>query len=382
MNKIDNLGKTTLPVLIVGGGITGTALARSLSKHVPVALVDPNEYFEVPMSVPRSLVQPAFSGRAIVPFEELLPGVILRRGHLHEMRRDAALISVLAPSGRHEEMKFRAAVLCTGSRYPGDLMRAQGARAEERREFYKAFNQRVSAARHVMIVGGGPIGVEVAGELRERYPEQRVTLVEVASRLLSGSSERAAAFATNFLRERGVDIRTGQRVLGAGPSKTSLEAQVGPVTTSDGLTWTPDLVLWCTGGAPITEYMKAHLADALDPHGRVRVQDTLAVTGQRGLFAMGDITDLAENKMAWHAGNHVPVVAHNVLAYLAGKPDSSYKRYKPKTGAPQMLVTLGSKAGVAELPAPVGFVTSPFLNRLLKAKHMLVPIYRRRLGLK
>ena len=66
---------TASQVVINGGGMAGALLAKALSPKHKVTLVDSNEYFEVPMSAPRSLVQPGFADGAIIPFKAALPGV-------------------------------------------------------------------------------------------------------------------------------------------------------------------------------------------------------------------------------------------------------------------------------------------------------------------
>ncbi len=56
-----------------------------------------------------------------------------------------------------------------------------------------------------------------------------------------------------------------------------------------------------------------------------------------------------------------------------------WQTYRPQTGNPAMVVTLGSRAGVTCLPK-IGTVKAGWFNRKVKAAHMLVPKYRKLLG--
>ena len=71
----------------------------------------------------------------------------------------------------------------------------------------------------VVVVGGGPTGVETAGALTAMAREiagpavaVQVTLVEAGHRLLSGFSSRSSQIALADLRRRGVKVRLGQTI--------------------------------------------------------------------------------------------------------------------------------------------------------------------------
>lgn len=366
-------------VVIYGGGMAGALLAKALSSQFQITLVDPNEYFEVPMATPRSLVKPEFADSAIVPFAHALPGVKHLRGALAELRPDGGVVRL--QGDREALIKGRIAVLATGSAFSNSLMRAVGgASVDERKAFYRSYRDRLAESQRILIVGGGPIGVEVAGEIVEHYPHKTITLLEAGPRLLAGTSEGAAAYATRFLTERGVTVLTNERFDSAGTSSSEAFAAGGEVHTNRGRSLSYDLLVWCIGGKPNTGYMKAHFASALNAAGRIRVTPELHVAGFEKLFALGDITDLDENKMAWHINGHVKTATHNIRALLSrdgGAP--KLKKYKPQTGNPKMAVTLGSRHGVVHLPG-VGVVRWPAFARMAKSGHMLVPQYRKALG--
>lgn len=205
-------------------------------------------------------------------------------------------------------------------------------------------------------------------------------MIEAGPRLLSGTSETAARHAASVLAGRGVTILVNDKIEDDSKRPSdSVFADGGETVTSRGKKISYDLLLWCIGGRPNTDYMRQHFADSLNEAGRIKVMPDLRIAGRDGLFAMGDITDLAENKMAVHVGGQVKVMAANVRAYLKD-PAAKLKVYTAKTGNPLMAVTLGSREGVTHLPL-FGVIRSSWANRKVKAEHMLVPRYRRILGL-
>lgn len=366
-------------IVIYGGGIAGALLAKSLSAQFQVVLVDPNDYFEVPMSVPRSLVKPDFANEAIIPFSAALGGVQHVRGALIELRPEAGVVQLA--DGPKETIKGRITVLATGSAFSNSLMRAiSGASAHERKAFYRDYHQRIAQAQRILIVGGGPIGVEVAGEIIEQHPGKVITVLEAGPRLLAGTSQAAASYATQFLKDRGVTILTNERLDSTGSSSAEVFTAAGEARTERGRTIAYDLLIWAIGGKPNTGYMTAHFKSSLNAAGRIRVSPELRVLGAKSLFALGDITDLDENKMAWHVTGQVKAAAHNIRTLLA-EPASApkLKAYKPQTGNPNMAVTLGSRNGVVHLSGLGAVHWAPFV-RMAKSAHMLVPKTRKALG--
>ena len=362
-------------VAIFGGGVAGGVLAKRLMANFNVRLVDPLDYFEVPMAAPRNLVFPDFADAATFTFAEALPGVEHIRARLEEWTAEGGIVR--QEDGSTSLVRADISVLATGNTFANPLMRAFSGTVTQRKAFYRRFHERLTASARILIVGGGPIGVEIAGEISESFPDKSLTLIEAGERILSGTSNKAAAHATQVLRARGVTILTGEKLLDGMPAD-DIWAPGGEVRTNAGRNIAYDLIIWCIGGRPNTGYMKARFPNLLDGNGRICVDSYLRVRGESRLFALGDITDLDENKMAWHVGGHVDVAVANIRAVASGRAPT--KSYRPRTGDPRMAVTLGSRAGVAHMPG-LGVVKASWLVRAAKAAHMLVPRYRKDFGL-
>lgn len=370
--------RTEQNVVIYGGGMAGAILAKHLSKDLKVYLVDPRDYFEVPMAVPRNMLEPEFAQLSTVPFKQALPNVTLIQGWLNEWTSDGGIVKTI--TGATQLLQGKVNVLATGSQFSNLMMRPQSGSRTERLDFYQRYAACITDSKRILIVGGGPIGVEMAGEISSRHPNIHITLIESGSRLLGGTSEAAAHHAERVLTQRRVEILLNDRMVAMPQSPSGADIAGGDVVTEQGRHIGYDMLLMCAGSKPNTLYMNAHFASALDSQSRIRVTPSLRVVDQPALFAVGDINNVAENKMAWHVAGQVNCTIKNVRSVLAGRLDESdLVAYQAKTGNPAMAVTLGPDAGMVHLP-PFGLITTGWINRRIKARHMLVPKYRKILG--
>jgi NADH dehydrogenase FAD-containing subunit len=361
-------------ILIYGAGMAGAMLASRLAEDFDVTVVAPTNYFEVPMAMPRLMVQPGLADKAIISIVEALPKVRHIHGRLAELTDAGGLVD--GNDGARQRVTGDVSVLATGSRFAGQLVRSLSGSSEERKAVFHRLEASLSAARRIL-VGGGPVGVEMAGEIVETWPGRSVTIVESGAHILSGTAKSASIHAAKFLQQRGVMLLTGERIESPSPGD-GVSAEPGEARTTSGKLVGYDVILWCIGGRPNTEYLRAHFSDRLDADGRVRVTPQLLMEGEDRVFALGDITNLKENKMALHVNGQLRVAEANIRVVALGRTPS--KTYKAKTGNPMMAVSLGSRAGVAFIP-PIGTIRSAWLNRKVKAETMLVPMYRKKLGL-
>ena len=364
-------------IVVVGGGAAGHKIAYAMQHAADVTLVDPKDYLEVPMAVPRLLVAPG-SLPALIPYSEFLPKAALVQGWLKEVRERSIIVETGAHPGR-TEVPYDYLVLATGSNYEGDLVKPLSGHLGERLQHFRTVRKHLEGAGRVLIVGGGAVGIEVAGEITETFPGKRVTVVEAGPRILPLTSEKPRRWAAEFLRGRGVEILTGERIVQPGSTPSgNLDARGGQAVTDKGTRIDYDVGLWCVGLKPDASYLQAHFPDALDERGLIKVSADLRVLDQSRIFAVGDITDLPDKGALW-VKYHAKVAIKNLQRLIASPGTlklAHYKRPMPRT---TMLVTLGRRNGVMDLP--FGKSRAGWLVRKLKAEHMLVPGYRKEIGL-
>lgn len=149
-------------------------------------------------------------------------------------------------------------------------------------------NQKIESSDSVLIIGGGPTGVELAAEIAVDYPQKKVTLIHRGPRLLEFIGEKASKKSLDWLVSKKVEVLLEQSVdLG------SLSDTEKFYKTSGGETITADCHFVCIGKPLSSSWLHdTILKESLDNKGRVMVEKDLRVKGYNNVFAIGDITDI------------------------------------------------------------------------------------------
>jgi apoptosis-inducing factor 2 len=325
-------------VAVIGGGYGGTAVAKALDDIADVVLVEPRDAFHHNAAALRAVVRPDWLARTFLPY-----GNLLTRG---QVIRDRAISvtpgAVALASGDRIDADY--IVLASGSRYPfpakTDLPDSATAQ-----EHYLRLHKELGAAERILLVGAGPVGLELAGEIKAAWPDKQITLIDPADRILPAYPAELREELSRQLDALDIHLILGA-ALAVDPDGGAGRAETFTVPTDQGHTITADLWLPCHGVAPVSDYLAGSLAAARLPDGRVRVTDTLHVEGHDTVFALGDITDLPETKQASAAIKHAEVIAHNIKAHITSGERTAYQ----PTGA-SILLPLGPAGGAGYHPA-------------------------------
>jgi len=151
-----------------------------------------------------------------------------------------------------------------------------------------ADNERIKSARSIMIVGGGPTGVELAAEIVVDFPDKKVTIVHKGPRLLDFVGTKAADKTLKWLESKHVVVKLEQTI-----DLKELAHEHKTYRTSNGETIEADCYFLCLGKPLASAWLEeTMLKYDLDEEGRVKVDEKLRVIGRRNIFAIGDITDI------------------------------------------------------------------------------------------
>src|ERR1700737_1482969 len=255
-------------ITIYGAGMAGAMLASRLAENFDVTVVAPTNYFEVPMAMPRLMVPPGLGDKAIISIADALPKAHHIHGHLAELTSAGGLVD--GDDGARRLVTGDISVLATGSRFAGQLVRSLSGSMEERKAVFHRLEASLAAARRILIVGGGPVGVEMAGEIVETWPGRSVTIVESGAHILGGTAKSASTHAAKFLEQRGVTLLTRERIESPSPG-SGVSVEPGEARTTSGKLVGYDVILWCIGGRHNTEYLRAPFSDRLEADGRAQV---------------------------------------------------------------------------------------------------------------
>jgi NADH dehydrogenase FAD-containing subunit len=271
------------------------------------------------------------------------------------------------------ELRPDLVVLASGSTYPYPAKSGTDDTATAIAH-YRGSHEELGRAARVLIVGTGPTGLELAGEISDRWPEKRITLLESEPEILAGPYRQALRDAVRGqLDARGVEFVLGE-ALTAEPE--SAPATFGPfaASTTAGRTIAADIWFRCHGLRPVSDYLRGQLAAARLTDGSIEVTPELRVKGQTQVFALGDAA-AADLKTAGRAGRQAAVVAANVRALLAGDELGTYE-----PSPPAIVIPLGPSGGASEL-AGEDEIAGADRTAAIKGGHLFVDRYREQFGL-
>jgi NADH dehydrogenase len=202
----------------------------------------------------------------------------------------------------------------------------------------------------IVVVGGGPTGVETTGALAElvlalhksgglEVPGQ-ITLVDLGDALLGQFSDKAHEYALKKLTEAGADVRLGLGVTAIQPDK---------VQFNDGNAISTRTVVW--GGGESGSAVAQATGPSPGRGGRLDVRPDLTVAGYLGAYAVGDVANIPSGEdaralpqlgsVAQQSGKWA---AQNIVRELHGEPTKPFV-YKDKG----IMAMIGRNAAVAEV---------------------------------
>ena len=208
-------------------------------------------------------------------------------------------------------------------------------------------------ALNVVVVGGGPTGVETAGALAELYrgdfakdypgvdeADARVILVEAGPELFPMFKPKLREYAGSALTDRGVEVTTGTAVASVAPTRVTLKS--GETLNAHTLVWGAGL----QGNALVQS-----LGIELQRGNRIAVGPDLTLPSHAEVYVVGDVAAITDSKteqvlpqlgsVALQSGEHA---GESIARCLAGEEPKPFK-YKDKG----TMATIGRGAAVVQM---------------------------------
>lgn len=296
-------------VVIVGGGFAGLMLARKLSKNkkVQVVLIDKNNYHQFQPLFYQVAMAGLEPSSIIFPFRKIFQNkknVFIRVAKVTEIDTKTKCLKTPLGICNYDELVlaigattnfFGNAEIAKHAIPMKSLPEALELRNAILGDYEKALSMTDYEKRQglidIVIVGGGPTGVEVAGALAEmkKYiipkdfheldsKEIDIWLVQSGKQLLPGMSEEAGEGALKYLTDLGVEVKLGTRV-------TAYDGEFA--TTKNGQKLRTKKLIWAAG-------IKGNAIEGIPQHcyergNRICVNEYNQVVGVDNIYAIGDI---------------------------------------------------------------------------------------------
>ena len=352
-------------VVVVGGGFGGLQAVRKLNgAAVDVTLVD-RQNFHLFQPLAYQVATGALSAAEVAaPLRSVLrrqsnARVVLAEVSGFDLERRQVVLDHLPNGRRGERLDYDTLVVGGGSRYSyfghddwkafaPELKSLTGA-LDIRNRILTAFeaaevesdDERQRGWLTFVVVGGGPTGVEMAGQIAELARDSlrldfrwvdtrraRVLLVETADRILTGFPPSLSHKAERALERLGVTVLVGNTVVDVGPVSVSIRSESGEIEAVPART-----VIWAAGVAasPLAAELASADGSQVDRVGRITVTGDLTLPNHPEVFAIGDMvrivkgdgTDMALPGLApvaMQEGRYVARVIRNRLTGRATKP--------------------------------------------------------------
>lgn len=388
-------------IVVLGGSYGGVSAAHNILKHTFPHLPDSDDYQLIMISpsaqamnrpgTPRALIaddmfdQSRFFVSVPAQFAQYPKGNYrFIKGAAVELDHKNRTVSYSTTRGRIEQIPYYALVIATGGSTPSPLF-SFNKDEETLRTSWAAVRQALPSARSIVVAGGGPTSIEVAGELGDYLnghagafsaalakPKVRITVVTSDSRVLPVLRPALAEKAEAMLAKVGVTVLKGARVSSVAPEGSGTEAAVATKTTvtlEDGKTLEADLYIPAFGLRYNTTFIAPEL---LTPQGRVATNPTtlrVEAAGPR-VYALGDVAAAARPAVHLVLAQ-VPVLAANLKRDLlrdAGVANAAVpaedRLFKEDTRETQM-VPIGKGRGVG---AGAGYALPSVMVWLIKGR--------------
>lgn len=325
-------------VVIVGSGFGGLAAAKQLSKSkVNYVLIS---------STPEHLFQPLLYQVAtgVLPVTDIAPpvtqvlrgrpGADVRLGTVVDVDPAAAVLTYQTPTGPRT-IRYGSLVAATGAnqsyfgrddfaestfslKTAADARRLRAQIEQVFADAAEADEQTRQRLLHFVVVGAGPTGVEVAGQLKElgrrHYrTEVAVSLVEGAEKVLPPFGGRLSDYARASLAANGVNVLLDTFVTDIQGSTVTVGAKGGPQRQLQAAT-----VVWSAGvqASEFASLLAQTTGSATDRAGRLLVNPDCTVGGHADIYAIGDMISLngypGQSPPAMQEGRHVADIIRGV----------------------------------------------------------------------
>lgn len=353
----------TKEVVIIGGSYAGQLAAKHiLSKGITdlrVTVISKATTCFFTVAAPRLLVEPENMDRALFGIEDSLKKVKSKSqlGFIHGSVTQVDFLRKTVEVERNsktQSLPYDILVIASGTSYESPLFKLRGGHESTVDEIKKT-SEDIKTASKIAVVGGGPTGVETAGEIGYQYGKLKsVTLITGSTGPLAYLGEHRSLQALKKLHDVGVLVVNSKRAEMKTPHV---------LVYSDGKTENFDLIIKANGLKPNSNYLPT---EVLDASGFVVTNEFLQLEEYPDVVAAGDIVANTPSDLV--TLSYVQsVTLKRTLDFLIDQ--TADKRTPLKAIRTTQLVPISREGGIG---VAFGFGIPNFLVRFFKAKDFMI----------
>eukprot|EP01035_Chromulina_nebulosa_P028606 gene28606-37803_t len=312
-------------VLIIGYGTAGSKVCAQLakSKHLKVIVLHACDFMEMPFLMTKVIAEgPGEHSKVIFPVLQE-PGVEYINALATYLESDSCTTST------GQVINFDVCIVATGQKYDIFFPNPSNENKEaDRKVAISSYYEKVKAANTIVIAGGGPIGVELAADIKLGNKNKKVVLVHSHEFVLDKMNAPFPSLATEALKKHGVELKLRSRAVRNTETLVYLDNDES-IPCDLFISTNPP------GGANapfLTDTYK-------DAKGFILVNHHLQVPGLPKVLAIGDCSN-RDVKGAVKINDQLPILLENVVALTQDKPLTPHvlgKSFFGKVNGPMMV---------------------------------------------
>lgn len=339
-------------VLIIGGAYAGLSALVAMKNHarnrtcdtkISATIIEPKAGLLNILGIPRAIVDVDFAKTQYVPFQNLQDlkfhrlisddqqvcdglgkslgsdseenlSITYVQGAVSELTSQSAVYALNNDASNKQTIAFEYVVIATGRnrQWPtSPLAFNYDSYMEEMVEF----NKNVIQSKSIGVIGAGAVGIEIAGDIKNRYKDKDVYLIHPHEKFPPEPlSEEFQDACRQSLERGGVSIMTQRRV--------ATESEDKKLTFTDGTELQTDFNYWCNAFRNNTDIFEGDLKKYISPKNNVYVNEYLQLEMPEqvdclpNVFAIGDLVEFPIIKSAGWALYMGRQVANNILLMI------------------------------------------------------------------
>lgn len=354
-----------LNIVVIGFNKSGIETTKQLikvfGKEIQFTVIERQEAVFYNIGAPRAIVDESFAKQSFLAptlfFTDPSQGKVI-----HASVQTVTEKNITLEDGT--VIEFDYLVVASGSIYESPWKIQKPMKSEGLLEL-KNYCEKLKLSTKVVVIGGGPTGVEFAAEVKTYFPQKSVTIIQSGKFIATISADdKHRDRLLQKLDKMGIIVinekvdKLPQEILTTGEHE---------VYTEKGTVVSSDFTIRAVGKiTPNSSFMPTA---TLNENHFIKVKPTLQVDykGFSNVFALGDVANTGAEKSFMSIDPQAALVANNIKAHSLKNNLNTYSIPISKL----TFYSLGSKNGFGILPYTPGFI-SDFLAKTFKSKDLFL----------